>query len=87
MKPGTRRATYWRRNLVLTLLLLAVWFVFTFLTSWYARELNGYELIGPLGFYLGAQGSLLVYVLIVWIYARRMERLDAQFESQRGKGD
>jgi putative solute:sodium symporter small subunit len=87
MKPGTRRATYWRRNLVLTLLLLAVWFVFTFLTSWYARELNGYELIGPLGFYLGAQGSLLVYVLIVWIYARRMERLDAQFESQCGEGD
>lgn len=87
MTHGSRRVIYWRRNLVLTLLLLAVWFVFTFLTSWYARELNGFELIGPLGFYLGAQGSLIVYVLIVWIYARRMERLDAQYEQQRGEGD
>lgn len=87
MKRDAMRNTYWRRTLVLTLLLLAVWFVFTFLTSWYARELNGYELVGPLGFYLGAQGSLIVYLLIVWIYARRTERLDAQFEDQRGEGD
>ena len=87
MNHGSRRATYWRRNLALTLMLLAVWFVFSFLTSWYARELNSFEFVGPLGFYLGAQGSLLVYVLIVWIYARRMERLDAQYEKQREGSD
>ncbi len=87
MNQGTRRATYWRKNLTMTLLLLAVWFVFTFLTSWYARELNSYTIIGPLGFYLGAQGSLLVYLLIVWIYARRAEQLDAQYESQGDEDD
>ena len=87
MKPGTRRATYWRRNLVLTLLLLAVWFVFTFLTSWYARELNGYELIGPLGFWFAAQGSLAIYVIIIVFYAKTMNKLDNEYGVQEGEED
>jgi putative solute:sodium symporter small subunit len=32
-----------------------------------------------MGFYMGAQGALIVYVLIVWYYARRMNDLDRQY--------
>lgn len=75
---------YWRRNLKLTSLLLALWFVTTFVVSWYARELNEIILIGPLGFYMGAQGALIVYVVIIWFYARRMNQMDKQYGVQEG---
>ena len=39
----------------------------------------------PFYFYMGAQGSLIVYVLIIWFYARYMNRLDRQYEV--GEGD
>ncbi|HTY03260.1 MAG TPA: DUF4212 domain-containing protein [Rhodocyclaceae bacterium] len=70
---------YWRRNRRLTLALLLVWFIVTFVASWFARELNELTIIGPMGFYMGAQGALIVYVLIVWYYARRMDKLDREF--------
>ena len=44
--------------------------------GWYARELNEITFLGPLGFYMSAQGSLIIYVLIIWFYARYMDRLD-----------
>jgi putative solute:sodium symporter small subunit len=86
MQLTDRHRAHWRHNLRLTFILLAVWFVFTFVTSWYARELNAIEFIGPLGFYLGAQGSLIVYVLIVWFYAHRMNCLDRRYGVQEDEG-
>jgi putative solute:sodium symporter small subunit len=82
-----RHRTHWRKNMRITLLLLAVWFLFTFVIPWFSRELNAIEFIGPLGFYLSAQGALLVYVLIVWYYARRMNRLDEEFGVQEGRDE
>lgn len=75
---------YWRRNLKLTSLLLAIWFVATFVVSWYARELNEIVIIGPLGFYMGAQGALIIYVVIIWFYARRMNQMDKLYGVQEG---
>ncbi|HEX5127581.1 MAG TPA: DUF4212 domain-containing protein [Rhodocyclaceae bacterium] len=71
------RRGYWRKTRRITSVLLAIWFVVTFSTSFFARELNVYTLLGfPLGFYLVAQGALIVYLAIVWFYARYMDRLD-----------
>jgi putative solute:sodium symporter small subunit len=71
---------YWRKNLVITAILLAIWFVATFIEGWYARELNSITFLGfPLGFYMSAQGSLIIYVVIIWIYARYMNRLDVEY--------
>jgi putative solute:sodium symporter small subunit len=71
------RKDYWRRNLWVTGVLLWVWFVVTFVVSYYARELSGLTVFGfPLGFYMGAQGALLIYLLIVGFYAWYMNRLD-----------
>jgi putative solute:sodium symporter small subunit len=76
---------YWRRNLCLTGFLLLIWFVVTFVASYYARELDQFMVFGfPLGFYMGAQGALLVYALIIAFYAWYMNRLDREFGAAEG---
>lgn len=70
---------YWSRNLGLTSILVALWFFVSFVVSWFARELNTIEIIGPVGFYMGAQGALIVYVFIIWYYAKSMDALDNEY--------
>lgn len=80
MQLTAKHEEYWRRNLVITAILMAIWFVVTFVEAWYARELNAYTFLGfPLGFYMSAQGSLIVYVVIIWFYARYMNKLDIEY--------
>lgn len=73
--PG--KGTYWRRTLRLTIALLLLWFLVTFGVSFFARELNAVTVFGfPLGFYMGGQGVLVIYVLIVGVFAWRMNAID-----------
>ncbi len=88
MQLTQKHRDYWRRNLKMTAFLLAIWFVVTFGAGYFARELNAITFFGfPLGFYMGAQGSLVVYVVIIWYYARYMNRLDEEFGVGLGDGD
>jgi putative solute:sodium symporter small subunit len=75
--PGTAQAArHWRANQRLTAVMLVVWLVVTFVGVYFARELS-FRLFGwPFSFWLAAQGSLVVYLLQVWWYARRMRQLD-----------
>jgi len=53
VQRGRKQQDYWRRNLSMTALLLAIWFVVTFVTSYFARDLADISLLGlPLGFYV-----------------------------------
>ena len=71
---------YWGKNLKLTGILLFIWFVATFVIMYYARELAEINFFGwPLSFYMGAQGSLIIYVAIIWYYARAMGKLDEEY--------
>jgi putative solute:sodium symporter small subunit len=86
MELTERHKAYWRKNLRITGLLLSIWFVVTFVFSFYARELNEIVILGfPLGFYFGAQGALIVYVLIIWYYARYMNNLDKEYDVDEGE--
>lgn len=68
----------WRDNRRLTLLLFLLWLIPTFTVIFFARELNHWTLFGwPVSFYMAAQGLTLLYVVIVAIYAWRMNRADA----------
>jgi putative solute:sodium symporter small subunit len=85
MQLTDKHREYWQRNLRLTAILLAIWFVVTFVAGWYARELNEITILGfPLGFYMGAQGSLIIYVLIIWFYAKRMNTMDQEYGVHEG---
>ena len=88
MELSAKHHEYWRKNLVITAVLLLVWFVVTFVEGWYARELNSISFLGfPLGFYMSAQGSLIVYVVIIGIYAWYMNRLDKEYGVHEGEDE
>ncbi len=80
MKLTRRHRAYWRINLILTTSLLVVWFLVTFVTGYFARELNAYSFFGfPLSFYIFSQGALIVFMFIIAIYVWVMNRLDRKF--------
>jgi putative solute:sodium symporter small subunit len=86
MELTARHQEYWRKNLVITAVLMVIWFIVTFVEAWYARELNQITFLGfPLGFYMSAQGSLIVYVVIIWFYARYMNKLDVEYGVEEGE--
>lgn len=69
---------YWQANLRITAILLFIWFVVTFVVSYFARDLNFTFFGWPFSFWMGAQGSLVVYCLIILFYANYMNKLDVQ---------
>ena len=69
---------YWRKNLTLTAVLLALWFVVTFVVSFFARDLNFTFFGWPFSFWMASQGSLVIYVAIIWFYAHKMNQLDQE---------
>ena len=86
MELSAKHHEYWRKNLVITAILLSIWFVVTFVEAWFARELNQITFLGfPLGFYMSAQGSLIIYVVIIWYYARYMNKLDIEYNVDEGE--
>jgi putative solute:sodium symporter small subunit len=86
MQLTEKHKQYWHKNLVITGILLAIWFVVTFVEGWYARELNSINILGfPLGFYMSAQGSLIVYVIIIWVYQKYMNNLDREYGVHEGE--
>ena len=85
MQLTERHNEYWRKNLVITAILLLVWFIVTFVEAWYARELNQITFFGwPLAFWFSAQGSLAIYVAIIGIYAYLMGNLDKEYNVDEG---
>ena len=82
---SAKHQEYWSKNLTITAVLLVVWFVVTFVIGYFAIELNNIRFFGwPLPFYMGAQGSLVIYVIIIWFYARYMNGLDKQYDVAEG---
>ena len=71
-----KHRAYWQKNLNITGVLLLIWFLVTFGVGYFARDLNFTFFGWPFSFWVGAQGALIVYVIIIWYYARVMERLD-----------
>lgn len=85
MQLTEKHKEYWHKNLVITGVLLLVWFIVTFVEAWFARELNSITFLGfPLGFYMSAQGSLAIYVAIIGVYAWYMTGLDREYGVDEG---
>ena len=75
--PRRSSTRHWRRTLRLTGVLLLLWFAVTFGIAFFARELD-FDFFGwPFSFWVASQGALLVYLLLVGVYALAMRRLDA----------
>jgi putative solute:sodium symporter small subunit len=76
-----QRESYWRYNVKLTIILLAIWFVVTYLLGGiWAAKLNEIVIFGfPLGYYVAAQGSLAIFVVEIAIYAKLMNAKDLEY--------
>lgn len=87
MQLTERHREYWSKNLRITAILMLIWFVVTYVVGFFARELNGITFFGfPVGFYMGAQGALIIYVISIFYYARYMNRLDREYGVAEGEG-
>ena len=72
---------YWSKLKKITSILLVVWFIPTFGISFFANELT-FDFFGwPFSFWMASQGSLLIYLAIVWIYALVVNQLDKNYLS------
>ena len=79
MQLTDKHQQYWRKTLRMTFALLAVWFTVSFVLTYFARDLSFIFAGWPFSFYMAAQGSLIVFVFIIWFYAWRMSQLDDEF--------
>ena len=83
----SQKADYWKANLRLIALCLAIWFVVSFVFGIILVEpLNGVSLGGyKLGFWFANQGSIYVFVALIFFYANRMGKLDREHDVHEDK--
>ncbi len=81
-------AAYWRENRQLTTITLVVWALVSFGAAFFVRALNTVVIFGfPLGYYMGAQGALIVFVLLIFNYARAMNAIDRKYNLHEEEGE
>lgn len=75
------RSLYWRKNLQTIYVCLVIWAVVSLgLGIIWAESLNQFRLGGyPLGFWFAQQGSIYTFLVLIFFYAWRMNRLDKEF--------
>ena len=79
-----QRQEYWRYNVTLTIILLLIWFTAAYIVSGLlAAQLNQFVFLGfPLGYYMAAQGSLVIFVIEIAVYAYLMNKHDRKYGIQ-----
>ena len=71
---------YWKYNIRLTTMTLIIWFVVTYVAIFFSPQLNNIVIFGfPLGYYMGAQGSLIIFVILIFWYAFKMNAADKEY--------
>lgn len=72
---------YWQSNLRILALLLSIWFTAGILCSIvFVTQLNAIHIAGfPLGFWFAMQGAMIIFVVLIFIYVRYMNKLDKDF--------
>jgi putative solute:sodium symporter small subunit len=75
-------ADYWRANLRLMFILLAIWFAVSFGAGiLFADQLNGIRLFGfKLGFFFAQQGAIYVFIALIYFYAWRMNKIERDYD-------
>jgi putative solute:sodium symporter small subunit len=79
--PANQEA-HWRKTTNLMLIHLGIWFFFGYVIHMFVKPLNKIVipiLDFPLGFYMAAQGSLIVFVVMLFMFARQQNKIDREF--------
>jgi putative solute:sodium symporter small subunit len=82
MNPDKSAKQYWKRNLRLLYIFFAIWFIVSYgFGILFAEQLNQFSLGGfKLGFWFAQQGSIFIFVIIIFVYAAMMNKLDREFD-------
>lgn len=72
---------YWKENVRLVLKLLAIWFIASFgMGILFVDWLNQFQFVGfPFGFWMAQQGAIYVFVVLIFVYVFKMNKLDKKF--------
>jgi len=81
MRPEQQQA-YWKQNLTYILVVLAIWFVVSYVAGLLiADPLDALMRLGgfPLGFWFANQGSMVIFVILIFVYVALMNNLDKKY--------
>ena len=75
---------YWKKNLNYLIVLLSIWFIVSFgFGILLVNQLNLIEFFGfKLGFWFAQQGSIYIFVLLIFYYANRIGKIDDKYDSK-----
>ena len=77
MSQGVDR--YWQRTSGLMWTMMALWLLFSFVIHFFVNSLNSIVIAGfPVGFYMAAQGSLIVFVVMLFVFAKKQDTIDRE---------
>lgn len=87
VREEPRSEGYWRANVRLQVGLLAIWAVVGYvLTIFLAEPLNSVTVYGfPLAYWFAQQGAIYVFVILIFVYAWRMDALDEEYDVDEGE--
>lgn len=77
-----RLRQYWRQNLQILAVLLSIWLIVScFLSIFFVKQLNAYQIGGfKLGFWFAQQGTIYVFLVLIVVYVYQMNKLDKEFD-------
>ena len=68
---------YWQRTSTLMWTMFVLWLFFSFVVHFFVNQLNSIVILGfPIGFYMAAQGSLVAFVIMLFLFAKRQDAID-----------
>ncbi len=87
MSENSSKTEYWKKNLKYLAILLSIWFIVSYgFGIILVDQLDKIRIGGfKLGFWFAQQGSILVFVILIFVYVRLMNKLDRQFRDQEKK--
>jgi putative solute:sodium symporter small subunit len=87
MKNQSHASAYWRKNLQYLVILLLIWFAVSFGAGILFKDsLDTIKMGGfPLGFWFAQQGSIYVFVILIFVYIYLMNKLDKKYGYDEGK--
>ena len=73
---------YWKKNIGVVLILLSIWFLVSYVLGIFLVDfMNQFSIGGAkLGFWFSQQGSIYVFVVLIFIYVRIMNKLDKEYD-------
>jgi len=85
-EPTENQRLHWEKTRSLTYIVLAIWALFSLIVPWFAKQLDAFTFLGfKLGYYMVVQGSLIVFVLLIWFQNWRQDAIDDELGTGAGQ--